>query len=167
MLDDYADDKDAAIRALDEAVAAIGENVVLSRARAKIYSRHHDYANAAKIFRDIADRVGRDNPIERAFALRDAAISAANTNDWQQAELWFAESRSAAANAPTLDMRAMAVGLAADAAVAAFLAGGRDRGLHGLATSLDELRALDPDASLRAAYCHRVVRIPCFGQNPK
>jgi hypothetical protein len=55
-------------------------------------------------------------------------------------------------------MQAMAVGLGADTAVAAFWAGARDRGLQGLATSLDELRALDPDASLRAAYCHRVVR---------
>jgi hypothetical protein len=158
MLDEFAKDQEAAICALDEAVAAIGENVVLSRARAKIYFGQHDYSNAVKILRDIADRVGRDHPIERTFALRDAAISAANTNDWEQAEVWFAESRLAAVKAPTVDMQAMAVGLGADAAVAAFLAGGRDRGLHGLATSLDELRALDPGASLRAAYCHRVVR---------
>jgi hypothetical protein len=158
MLDEYANDKEAAICALDEAVSAIGENVVLSRARAKIYSRHHDYANAVRILRDIADRVGRDHPIERTFALRDAAISAGNTNDWQQAEVWFDESRSAAVNTPAIDMQAMAVGLGADAAVAAFLAGARDRGLQRLAASLDELRALDPGASLRAAYCHRVVR---------
>ena len=69
--------------------------------------------------RGIADLVGRDNPIERAFAMREAAISAAKTNDWRQAEIWFADGRTAAAAAHAVDMQAMAIGLGTDAAVAA------------------------------------------------
>jgi len=34
--------------------------------------------------RYIADQIGLDNPVERAFPTREAAISAASTNDWRQ-----------------------------------------------------------------------------------
>ena len=158
MLDEYGNDKEAGLRALDEGVTALGENVVLSRARAKVLWRHNDHSGAIKIMRGIADLVGRDNPIERAFAMREAAISAAKTNDWRQAEIWFADGRTAAAAAHAVDMQAMAIGLGTDAAVAAVNIGERDRALERLVDALVALKSLDPEASLRAAYCHRVVR---------
>jgi hypothetical protein len=158
MLNEYGNDKEAGLRALDEGIAALGEDIVLSHARAKILWQDNDHAGAVTILHDIADRIGRDNPIERAFAMREAAISAAKTNDWRQAEIWFADGRTAAAAAQTVDMHAMAVGLGADAAVAALKTGDISRALGRLAESLIALRDLDAEASLRTAYCHRVVR---------
>jgi len=55
-------------------------------------------------------------------------------------------------------MESMAIGLAADAAVAAFHAGSSARALAGLAGAVEGLGHLDPNRSLKAAYCHRVVR---------
>ena len=158
MFDEYGNDKEAALGALDDGVAALEENVVLSRARATILWRHDDYTGAIGILRGIAESIERDDPIERAFAMREAAISAANTNDWHQAEIWFTEGQTAAAAVQMVDMQAMAIGLGADAAVAAVKVGNRQRAMERLADALDALRSLDPAVSLRAAYCHRVVR---------
>jgi hypothetical protein len=158
MLDEYGNDQTRALAALDEAVSELGEDVVLARARAKIHWRHDDHAGAIAILRRIADVVGRDNPIERAYALREAAISAAKTDDWPQAEVWFGEAQAAASAAKIEDMHVMAIGLGADAAVAALKSGQTARALKGLSDTLVALSGLDPAASLRAAYCHRVAR---------
>jgi hypothetical protein len=158
MLDEYRNDKEAAFAVLNEAVAAIGDDVILARARAKVYWRHDQHATALGILRGIADQVGADNPVERAFALREAAISAAKTNEWPLAEKWFVEAQLAAALAQTDDMRSMAVGLGADAAVAALEIGEVGLALTRFREALEALASIDPDASLRAGYCHRVIR---------
>jgi len=158
MLDEFERDKEAAFDVLNGAVAALGDDVVLARARAKVYWRHDQHPAALEILRGIADQIGAGNPVERAFALREAAISAAKTNDWPLAEKWFLEAQIAAALAQTDDMRAMAVGLGADAAVAALEVGEVGLALTRFREALEALGSIDPDASLRAAYCHRVVR---------
>ncbi|MGU7772757.1 hypothetical protein ACV229_21605, partial [Burkholderia sp. MR1-5-21] len=103
MLDECVDDSESALKVLDEAVEAFGDNVLLSRARAKIYWRSQDHEHALSILRNIADEVGRDNYVERAFALREAAISAAKCGEWAQAEKWFLESKEAAAQSQLPD----------------------------------------------------------------
>ena len=158
MFDEYGEDSATALRSLDEAVAMLGDDVVLSRARAKIFWRHDDHVRAVEIMRRIADQIGRDAPIARCFALREAAISAAKTDDLALAERWFDEAASAAEQAKSDDMRPMAIGLGVDAAIEAFRSGRRARAIERLAQSLLALRTLDPEFSLRAAYCHRVTR---------
>jgi hypothetical protein len=102
--------------------------------------------------------VGRDSPVDRAFAKREAAISAAKTNDWAQAEAWFGEAERAAAASGTNDMQAMAVGLEADRTVALLQTGNVEAALQTMASCLTRLAKINPEESLRAAYCHRVVR---------
>jgi hypothetical protein len=118
MFDEYINDEAGGLAALDEAVAAVGEVPVTGRARARVFWRYDKHQESVKILRAIADVVGQDSPIDRAFALREAAISAAKTEDWVQAEAWFGEAEKAAAMAATNDMQTMAVGLEADRAVA-------------------------------------------------
>ena len=158
MLDEYANDFEGALKVLDEAVAENGDDVLISRARAKIYRRAQDHERALSILRCIADVVGKDNDVERAFALRDAAISAANCDDWAQAEEWFLESKRSASQVKLPDMQAMAVGLGADAAVAAFKIGQVERCLTGLADALVALGEIRPETSLQCAHCHHLVR---------
>jgi hypothetical protein len=158
LLDEYLNDGDAALNVLDQAIAVFGAGALLLRARAKIFSRRDDHPKALEILRSIADEVGRGSSVERAFALREAAIGAANCGDWKQAREWFADAQRAAASSPTDDMRGMAVGLGADAAVAALMEGEAASAVRGLASALAELAAIDPDSSLYAAYRHRVIR---------
>ena len=158
MFDEYMDDADAAPKVLDEAICLFGERATLLRAKAKIYWRHDEHPKALSILRSIADEIGERNTVERAFALREAAISAAKCNDWKLAREWFTEAQRASASAQTDDMHVMALGLIADAAVAALMDGDARSALRGLADALDGLVSVDPDASLHAAYAHRVIR---------
>jgi hypothetical protein len=158
MLDEYMNDETGALTALDEAIAAVGEDVAISRARARIFWRHGRYHDAVTIMRDIADVVGHDSPIERAYAMRQAAISAAKTDDWLQAEAWFAQAEQAAASSATNDMHTMAVGLEADRSVALLQSSNVEAALQTMSSCLTRLAEINPDDSLRAAYCHRVVR---------
>lgn len=158
MFDEYMDDETGALAALDEAVAALSEDVVIARARARIFWRHDKHQEAVRILRSIADVFGLDSPIERAFAMREAAISAAKTDDWVQAEAWFGEAEKAAAASRTGDMQTMAVGLEADRAVALLQTGNVGAALELMGSCLTKLAKINPEESLRAAYCHRVVR---------
>ena len=103
MFDEYMNDETSAMHALDEAVMALSEDAGIARARAKIFWRHDKHDEALKILRNIAHVVGRDSPIDCAFAMREAAISAAKTNDWAQAEAWFGEAETAASTSGTTD----------------------------------------------------------------
>ena len=157
MFDEYMDDEDGALAALDEAIAAVGEDVEISRARARIFLRHNKYHDAVIIMRGIADVVGRDSRVDRAFAMRQAAISAAKTRDWAQAEVWLGEAEKAAAASGTNEMHIMATGLEADRAVALLQTGNIVAALQTMASCLTRLAEISPDESLHAAYCHRVV----------
>jgi hypothetical protein len=158
MFDEYMNDEKCARAALDESVTALREDVATSRARARIFWRHNKFHDAIGILRDIAHVISRDSPIDRAFALREGAISAANTDDWAQASAWFEEAEKAAAASDTPDMQIMAVGLEGDRAVAILESGNVEEALRIMASCLTRLSKIDPNESLRAAYCHRVVR---------
>ena len=158
MLDEYDNDPDGALAALKDAGADEGGHPVLSRAMGNVHMRHGRHDTALSIFRRIADTIGHDNPIERTFCLRNAAMSAAECENHAQAAKWFLDACRAAKVAKTSQMDAMAVGLLADSAVASLEAGDQDLALSGLAKAIDGLRSIDPDETLRTAYCHRVVR---------
>ena len=96
MLDEFQGDAAGAIRVLEGAIVEFGRGPTLCRALARVYLRNDDGERALTIFRKISGTVGVHNAVERAFALRDAAISAATCGDWAQAEVWFGEARSAA-----------------------------------------------------------------------
>jgi hypothetical protein len=158
MFDEYMDDEAGAHAALNDAEASLGKDVVTSRARARIYWRRKKYHDAVAIQRNIADAVGRNSPVDRAFAMREAAICAANTGDWAQAATWFGEADKAAAASGTNDMQVMAIGLEADRAAAYLESANIEEALRTMASCLKRLSRIEPSESLRAGYCHRVVR---------
>ncbi len=158
ILDEYLNKKEDALAVLEDAVSVMGPDQILSRSMAKIYWRHGNHAKVIKIIRDIEDRIGGDNLWERVLALREAAISAAKCGEWPQSEKWFLGAQSAAELIQSSDMQVMAVGLGADSAVAAFEAGHLGRALKRLAEAVSLLANIDPETTLRAAHCHRVIR---------
>ena len=158
LFDEYANDHKRALQVLDDAVAACGDDVMLSHARAKIYAHSRNHKGALSIWHEIANDVGQSNCLEKTFALRLAAISAAKTEDWIKAEEWFLESRESALKAKSDDMKVMATGLVADAAVAALQARHIEKSLRLIGNALTELESIDPKLSLRSMYCHHCVR---------
>ena len=158
MVDEYQDDKEGALEVLESAAASMGEDRLLSRAKAKIYWRHDEHQRALAIYRSIADEVGAKSPVERAYALREAAIAAAKCRNWLQAKKWFLEAQIAARSVQVADMNVMAIGLGADSAVAAIELGHIGESLARLAESLESLSTVDAESTLRAAHCHRLIR---------
>ena len=158
MHDEYQEDPEGALKVLDEGVKVMGDDLIFRRARAKVYWRCGDHPTALGILRSIADDVGRDSPVERVTTLREAAISAANCGEWSQAEQWFIEAQSAAKLMQSDDRQAVVIGLGVDSAVAAFENGDVARMLERLAEAVVALADVDPEQTLRTAYCHRVVR---------
>ena len=158
MLDEYAADKNGALEVLHKTAHLVGPDPILARAVAKVHFNSKEYEHTLRIYREIADLVGAQSPVDRAFALRDAAISAGHCDSWSEAEEWFLEAQNEAQAVGGDDMKAMAVGLGADAAVAALENANMRAALIGLAAALNGLRDLDPESTLRTAYCHRVIR---------
>ena len=70
MLDEFGDDKDAALAVLERAAAVLGKDVILGRAVARIYWRHREHATALACFLDVVDRFSELNPIDQTYALR-------------------------------------------------------------------------------------------------
>ena len=139
ITDEHLDNREGALELLEAAVQTLGHDLTLSRAKARVRWNRGEHGSALEIFRSIADEFGYDNPVERAFALRDAAISAAKCDDWAQAERWFLDAQSAARLVHVADMDVMAIGLGADSAVAALKAGGGRSGTDGACGSSGSL----------------------------
>ena len=158
ILDEYLSDRDGALEVLRETEATLGKDPIITRTIAGIYHRHGEHREAVVAFREIVDEVGSNSETERAFALREMAISAALCGEWQESERSFVEAETAASGADGEDMQVMAVGLCGDSAVAAFQAGDTGQALARLDRALCDLGGIDSGASLRAGYCHRVIR---------
>ena len=158
ILDEYRDQPTEALDALNDAMADFGNDVILLRAVAKVHLRRCRHEEALDVFSDIADSVGGENPVERAFALRDAAIAAARSEKWTQAEEWFAAAQTAAMRAELPNMNAMAIGLGGDAACAALQGGATARALGRFADAMYALESIDPGAALSHAFCHHAIR---------
>ena len=58
MLDEYQNDREGALAVLEEAVATLGDDIILSRAIAKVHYRHDEHGTALEIVCSIADQVG-------------------------------------------------------------------------------------------------------------
>jgi hypothetical protein len=74
MFDEYMNGESAALAALDEAVAALGDDVMIARARARIFWRNDNHQESVKILREIAD-VGVYGDIVRTVVKCAAATS--------------------------------------------------------------------------------------------
>jgi tetratricopeptide (TPR) repeat protein len=157
MFDEYLNIGDKAVAELDEAIATLGQSIALERARAKIHYRAGNHSEALRVMRKIASDVGAQSAVERAFALREGAISAAKVGDHKQAREWFEEASRSAAMAQTEEMRCMAVGLLADAGIAAYRADVPGDAISLMEAAVMGLGPIDPDGSLSAAYLYRVM----------
>jgi hypothetical protein len=159
MLDEYVKSQSRALAALDEAEKRLGPMTSISRARAKIQWRQHDHENALRGLESVWNDTASDSDeVERAFIAREAGISAAETGRWTDARTWFERARASFGPFESGSVPSLKIGLGADAAQAAFKSGDAVGAVEGYARAFEELSRLDPDSSLSAAYCHRVLR---------
>jgi hypothetical protein len=157
-IDENGSDAERALACLTDAEAQIGFDVAFGRARAKIYWRQRDHAAALPLLTAAAEAGGQDT-LEHAYIAREAGISAAMLGDWVSAQHWFERAQlAAAASSEIPSVRAMAIGLLADTAHAAYHAGRADTAVTKIRDALLGLTTIDENGTLAEAYCHRVVR---------
>jgi tetratricopeptide (TPR) repeat protein len=157
MLDEYCGSPGRAIEALDAADESLGPSPATARARAKVRWRMNDHVGALAEFHSVRQEDMEDS-VERTHMAREAGISAAQIGSWAEAAIWFQRGRDHARSVEGDLMLPAAIGLGADEAQARYLAGDRETAIRLYARALRELRKLDPEASLEAAHCHRLVR---------
>ncbi|MDG2522141.1 hypothetical protein P7B02_11375 [Caulobacter segnis] len=156
MYDEYLEHKSDALAVLKAAEEKFGSSVAISRARAKLFYRGRNHAQALELIESFIDDLQGDG-VERAFVLREAGICAGELGRFSDARQWFEAAHLAASNVNSETMAPMAVGLLADAAVAASREGDPVEAVGLMARSLEGLERIDPESSLRAKYVHRVV----------
>ncbi|UXT92747.1 hypothetical protein [Agrobacterium pusense] len=155
--DENGRDPDRAIRSLEDAERRFGFDIAFVRAKAKVLWRRRDHVAALPLLAAAADE-GEHNQVEHAYIAREAGISAAELGNWTEAEAWFERAQIAAAGIDLPVVKSMSVGLIADTAHAAYMAGRPKIALEKLVSALQQVQDLDPEGTVSEAYCHRVVR---------
>lgn len=152
LLSEYAASHDEAIALLDEADKRWPNAPRLQRERMKIafrLGRDYEVVELTRQYlaRDVAD------PIDRAHALRDLAVSTAKIGDRIEAILLFGQAATVAADVPT--MEAMHAGLLADKAHLEFETGQKEAALRTYFAAAPILDKLDPTTE-RGGFVLRV-----------
>jgi hypothetical protein len=158
MADEYGKEPETALAMLDEAESLLDPDPILARARAKILWRKNDHAGALPLLEHAIAELPTEGVIEKVFMLREGAICAGELGDWARAHAWFWQGHITADGGPPGLVEAMSIGMAADAAVANTHLGCYREALIQLAACIERLQGINPEASLKNAYVHRVVR---------
>ena len=159
IIEQYGGDYRGAVISLIEAEKKIGPRMEIVRRRAQILFRHNAQEEGIYLLQSVNDSAQANVLIpEKGFWLRDEAISLASAGKWAEAQFSFELAQQIAAGSAIPEIKVMAIGLRADAALAAYQANKRQDAIRLLMISLKELQFLDPTESTMAAYCHRVVR---------
>ena len=158
ILDECVGDLPLALRTLEGAARTFGEHPVLARAFGHLHHRSGQIEEALASYRHALSHSEASAPADATYTFRDAAVCAARSGEWDTARAWFRQAQALAEPLDTVGLRAIGIGLGADAGVASFEGGDLGGALGCLRDALLALESLDPDSSLQAAHCHRVVR---------
>jgi tetratricopeptide (TPR) repeat protein len=157
MLDDYAHDPAAAFEALERADKLYSGEFRFARRRANIHFRNGNYEASLKSLSLADENLTWMNPVDRAFFLREAGISAAKIERFAEAAELFERARNCAKQGGS-NMLPMAVGLLADRAVIEFRIGNRAQVVALLVQVLREAEKVNPEKGKKEKWC--VIVIP-------
>jgi len=156
MLDEYADNSEGALSALKEAEKKYPNSFRLARQRAKVYYRSGNYPAALTTIENFAKDIPKEDYTEQTFALREAGISAAETEDFAKASSFFSEAYEAA-SAASINILPMAIGLKGDRAVVEFQLVHKSEALNLMQQAIIEAEQLNPEAGKNEKYCTLIL----------
>ena len=157
ILEHDLEDLSRGLSLIQNVIKDCGNDPILIRAMGQMYLKKCDYKNALTKYRRLVTNPGTSNPSRKAHTFREAAISAAYSNELTQAEDWFMTAVHTAKKAGTNDLHALSLGLKADAALIALRSRQTLRALTRLRESIDGLTLLDLESSLRTRYTYATV----------
>jgi hypothetical protein len=156
MLDEYAQDQEAALAVLADAQTAHPDDYRINRQRQKVYYRNGQHAEALTEFERFANSLDRTTPVESAFSLREAGRSAAEVGELERARAFFGRAWEALShsNDHVLPLKA---GLSGDCAILDYKAGKSDEAIALMVRALKEAEHIDPTAGLKEHYCKLIL----------
>jgi len=157
MLDEYAEDVQGAIRVLDSSAEKRPKNLRLLRQRAKVHFNSRKYSEALETYTRVVSAIPKGDHIERAFALREAAISAGKTGRIQEAGDYFSEAHKAARNATGVAMQRMAIGLKAECAIVKFQSDKVRDSILLVRQAIIDAEQLDSEADKKGDFCRLML----------
>ncbi len=141
LLDEYLEEREAALAQLDNAETVQLGAPGIARSRATILAHAGRHAEADRLLAGLRDSYSGDEPVERALMLQSSGISAARAGDRRRAATLFREAHSASEG--TILNAGIRVGLLCDAAVEYGAAGDLSEALVPLAEALDAAAPLE------------------------
>ena len=109
ILDEGLNRFEDAISAIDVATERFGAQPKLLRQKSKVLANAGQHAEATDLFLSVEDEVGLDSPLDRALALRDGGISAAQAKRFADAVRLLGKAEATLQSKP--ENRAFAVGI--------------------------------------------------------
>ncbi|WP_139347192.1 hypothetical protein [Herbaspirillum sp. VT-16-41] len=157
MLDEYGNQTNQALKALELADSVCGANAITTRARARIYFRGKKFAESLSAFEQLSSDLSMYGPLEQFFIGRETAISASKIDDWAKCGAWFQMAIDASEKVASEDLEPMFLGVRADHALAMYKAGNFDAAIAEIDSVLSDMPQTEDESSLSAVYCRRVI----------
>lgn len=155
LLDEYADGAVQALSVLEQGTRKFGANDRLRHRKQVVLYGQKKHKESLDAFPEILSSLHED-PIDRVYALRYAAISAVEIGQPEDAIQFF----TAAARTGLQDkerLPAMAAGLLGDAAIVQFRRGAYSQAMSLMVEALKVAETLDPKESRHAKYCSVIL----------
>lgn len=160
LWDELQNDRVAALKIVDVALAALPGHTELLRQKAKVLGHDRQYDQAKSILEQIRPQTDERSEIERMYAIKEQAVASANLGEIEVARGLFLEAAAAAESVEdeVVSIRAHGVALRAEAAMCSWRNGDAGRALRELAQIVDHLKHIDPGAHDAAKTLHRKIR---------
>lgn len=156
MLDEYADDAQAALAVLAQAKIDYPDDYRINRQRQKIYYRHDRHDDALAEFEIFSTSLVKASPVESAYAFREAGRSAAAINETERARTFFDKAWKALG--PSGDhIPSLKAGLSGDCAILSYETGRTDEAIALMTRALTEAENIDPTNGVKEHYCKLIL----------
>lgn len=156
ILDEGLKRPEEAIAATDDAISKFGSLPALVRQKSKVLGHTGRHLDASELLQSIEDLVGLDSPLERALALRDGGVSAAEARRFIDAIRLFDKARDAINANP--DSAPLASALLVEKALALWRGNNKPEALIVAGDALDAVEAFPHDQSRQAERSHQFAR---------
>lgn len=158
LLEEHLGQAEDALSRLDAALSQDIANSIMLRQKAKLLGHMNRYAEAAQILDALRPAIDAQTPVERMYALKEAAVAAGNTGDLQKAANLFEEAASAVDQDADAKLECHRLALRTESALCCWKMGAHREALSRYARVLENLPAIDPQSSDTAFMLHARVR---------
>ncbi len=158
LMEEHLNRAEEALLRIDAALGQTPDGVILLRQKAKLLGHMNRYSEAAVILDALKAEIDKQSPIERMYALKEAAVAAGNTGSLRKAADLFEAAAAAVDGDLDAKLACHRIALRTEAALCCWKLGEHREALERYSRVLDLLPDIDPENSDTAKMLHLRVR---------